>query len=70
MRLKQVWCAVRHGHDQVLASEGRRVFMRCTSCGYDSPGWYTAPRAPRLRYQGDARRHVLAPARLVVRKTA
>jgi hypothetical protein len=68
-RLGQVLCSLR-GHDAVLHFEGKRVNMRCTSCGHDSPGWEVNGRAPRRRYEGDARRHVLVPHRLVLRKTA
>ena len=68
-RVSQLLCGLR-GHDSVLHFEGKRVMMRCTSCGHDSPGWEVSGRAPRQRYEGDARRHVLAPRRLVLRKTA
>jgi hypothetical protein len=44
--------------------------MRCTSCGHDSPGWEISGRGPRQRFEGDHRRHVLTPQRLVLRKTA
>jgi hypothetical protein len=67
-RLDQVLCGVR-GHDSVLHFEGNRVMMRCTSCGHESPGWEITGRGPRQRYEGDHRRHRLAP-RLVLRKTA
>ena len=68
-RLGQLLCGVR-GHDSVLHFEGNRVMMRCTSCGHDSPGWEINGRAPRRRFEGDARRHLLAPRRLVLRKSA
>ena len=68
-RVSQLLCGLR-GHDSVLHFEGKRVMMRCTSCGHDSPGWEVSGRAPRQRFEGDARRHVLAPRRLVLRKTA
>ena len=67
-RLGQLLCGVR-GHDSVLHFEGNRVMMRCTSCGHDTPGWEISGR-PRKRYEGDARRHLLAPKRLVLRKSA
>lgn len=67
-RFGQLLCAMR-GHDSVLHFEGKRVMMRCTSCGHDTPGWEVSGRAPRQRFEGDARRHRLAP-RLVLRKTA
>jgi|SRR3954471_3283130 hypothetical protein len=69
MRVGQWMCALR-GHDSVLHFEGPRVMMRCTSCGHDSPGWEISGRGPRQRYEGDHRRHVLVPKRLVLRKTA
>ncbi len=68
-RASQIFCGLR-GHDSVLHFEGKRVMMRCTSCGHDSPGWEVTGRAPRQRFEGDARRHVLVPHRLVLRKSA
>jgi hypothetical protein len=68
-RVSQFFCGLR-GHDAVLHFEGKRVNMRCTSCGHDTPGWDVSGRGPRPRYEGDARRHALTPHRLVLRKTA
>src|SRR3954464_4710557 len=68
-RFGQLLCGLR-GHDAVLHFEGKRVMMRCTSCGPDSPGWEVSGRPPRQRFEGDSRRHVLVPKRLVLRKTA
>ena len=69
-RLGQLFCGLR-GHDSVLHFEGNRVNMRCTSCGHDTPGWEISGRGPRKRYEGDARRHLLATKqRLVLRKSA
>ena len=68
-RVGQMLCGLR-GHDSVLHFEGKRVMMRCTSCGHDSPGWEVSGRAPRQKFEGDSRRHVLVPQRLVLRKTA
>ena len=70
VRVGQVLCGIR-GHDAVLHFEGKRVMMRCTSCGHDTPGWEISDRAPRKRFDGDARRHLLKPSpRLVLRKSA
>lgn len=68
-RLGQLVCGLR-GHDSVLHFEGNRVNMRCTSCGHDTPGWEISGKGPRRRYDGDARRHLLVPQRLVLRKSA
>jgi len=69
LRVGQFLCAMR-GHDSVLHFEGNRVMMRCTSCGHDSPGWEISGHAPRQRFEGDQRRHVLTPQRFILRKTA
>lgn len=68
-RFGQLLCGLR-GHDSVLHFEANRVMMRCTSCGHESPGWEVSGRAPRVRIEGDRRRHMLIPQRLVLRKTA
>ena len=68
-RLGQLICGVR-GHDSVLHFEGKRIMMRCTSCGHDTPGWEISGRGPRRRFEGDARRHLLVQPRLVLRKSA
>ncbi len=67
-RLGQLMCSFR-GLDSLLHFEGKRVMMRCTSCGHDTPGWDLGDRAPRKRFEGDARRHLLTKSpRLVPRK--
>ncbi|MEO5895607.1 MAG: hypothetical protein ABIS06_07890 [Vicinamibacterales bacterium] len=68
-RFGQVICGVR-GHDGVLHYEGKRVMMRCTSCGHDSPGWEITGRGPRKRFDGDPRRHSMDKPQLVLRKSA
>lgn len=68
-RLNQLLCGL-GGHDSVRHFEGKRVMMRCTSCGHDTPGWEVAPREPRRRFEGDPRRHRLTSPHLVLRKSA
>ena len=68
-RLGQLFCGLR-GHDAVLHFEDKRIMMRCTSCGHDTPGWEISGRGPRRRFEGDARRHSMSTPRLVLRKTA
>jgi hypothetical protein len=47
--MRQFVCGL-HGHDALLHFETGRLSMRCTSCGYESPGWdlkrTQAPAAP------------------------
>jgi hypothetical protein len=69
-RLSQTLCGL-SGHDAVLHFEDKRVMMRCTSCGHDTPGWEVSERGPRRRFEGDAKRHRLpAERRFALRKTA
>jgi hypothetical protein len=37
-RVRQMVCAI-HGHDKLLQFEQDRMFLRCVSCGHESPGW-------------------------------
>ena len=64
--VSQALCGL-HGHDSVLHFEENRVLLRCTSCGYDSPGWDVGHRRPRVRYATSDERVALRP---VLRKTA
>jgi hypothetical protein len=68
-RLRQLLCGLR-GHDSLLHFEGKRMMMRCASCGHDTPGWDIADRTPRRRFDGDPVRHVITTRRLVLRKSA
>jgi hypothetical protein len=67
--IQQGFCGLR-GHDSVLHFEENRVLLRCTSCGYDSPGWDVGHTRPRLVLEGDAERHLLRPEGLPLRRTA
>lgn len=66
-RIRQSLCGLR-GHEEVRHFEGKRVMMRCTSCGHDTPGWEISGRGPRQRFEGDQRRHAIPS--LVLRKSA
>jgi hypothetical protein len=70
-RLGQLICGLR-GHETMMHFEGKRLLMRCTTCGHDTPGVEINEHGPRRRFEGDARRHDLTPAapRLVLRKSA
>jgi hypothetical protein len=48
-----------HGHDPLLQFEHGRMFLRCASCGHESPGWDTGDHRPHPRFSGDAARHQL-----------
>lgn len=37
-RLGQVFCGIQ-GHEHMLQSSEGRLFLRCMTCGHQSPGW-------------------------------
>jgi hypothetical protein len=36
--LRQAFCGL-HGHDSLLQFEKDRMFLKCVSCGHETPGW-------------------------------
>ena len=63
-RLRQALCGL-HGHDALLQFEQERMFLKCTSCGHETPGWELNETPPTVRVHGDDRRHVLARRQLI-----
>jgi hypothetical protein len=37
-RVREGLCGL-HGHDNLVQFETDRIFLRCASCGHESPGW-------------------------------
>ena len=62
--MRQMFCGF-HGHDNLTQYDRDRVFLKCVSCGHESPGWELTEAPPTVRMLGDAQRHVLTPPRLV-----
>ena len=44
-RVRQMLCGL-HGHDSMLQFERDRMFLRCVSCGHETPGWELNETAP------------------------
>ena len=63
--IKEMYCGL-HGHDTLMQFEKERVFLRCTSCGYETPGWMLTEAAPNTVQRGDPRRQALVRPRLAV----
>jgi len=66
-RVQQGLCGL-HGHDALLHYERNRMYLRCITCGYESPGWEVARgvATARLRAKG----HGAAADLVVARKVA
>src|SRR5438552_9350624 len=37
-RVRQMFCGLQ-GHDNMLQYEHEHLYLRCTSCGHQTPGW-------------------------------
>jgi len=48
-----------HGHDPLLHYDETRIYLRCASCGHETPGWELDQRRPRVRFHGDPRHHLV-----------
>ena len=69
-RVRQVFCGL-HGHDNLLQFEQDRMFLKCVSCGHETPGWSLNEAPPTVTIRGDARRHaVVRPQLISVRRIA
>ncbi len=58
-QMQSMLCAL-HGHDSLLQFDQNRVYLRCASCGHETPGWELDEHRPRIRFRGDARRQYLS----------
>ena len=69
-RIQDIVCGLR-GHDSISSTERDRLFLVCTSCGHETPGWEVTPHTFAMKRRGDPK-----PARAsvsgicVVRKVA
>jgi hypothetical protein len=52
-----------HGHDPLLQFDEQRIYLRCASCGHETPGWELDQRRPRMRFRGDPARQYLSQRR-------
>lgn len=56
--LRSAVCGLQ-GHDPLLQVAQGRMFLKCMSCGHETPGWTMNDRRPRQRFTGDQSRHRL-----------
>ena len=68
--LRQMLCGL-HGHDTLLQFEKDRMFLKCISCGHETPGWSLNEAPPTVTARVDTRRHALVRPQLIsVRRIA
>ena len=63
-RVRQMWCGL-HGHDSMLQFERDRMFLRCVSCGHETPGWALNDTARVVPVRADARQEPLVQSHLI-----
>ena len=68
-KVKQMFCGM-HGHDNLLQFERDRMFLRCVSCGHESPGWELTETPPTVTEVGDASRHAIVRPLVGIRRIA
>ena len=64
VKVKQMFCGM-HGHDNLMQFERERMFLRCVSCGHESPGWELTETPPTVTEVGDASRHAIVRQPLI-----
>jgi len=52
--LRETYCGL-HGHDSLLQFEQDRMFLKCVSCGHESPGWELDEAPPTARPNTEGR---------------
>lgn len=68
---RQMVCGL-HGHDSLLQFERDRMYLRCVSCGHETPGWEisdTPPAAAGATSQSQTK-PVLQPQLISARRVA
>jgi hypothetical protein len=69
-RVRQAYCGL-HGHDTLLQFAHDRMFLKCTSCGHESPGWKIAePRSAPAATPAARRPALVRPQLVGVRRVA
>jgi hypothetical protein len=64
-RARAVVCALLHRHDNLLQFRQNRMFLKCFSCGHESPGWELHETRLTALGRKDSRRYTFARRELV-----
>lgn len=68
-QVRQLWCGL-HGHDSLLQFEQDRIFLRCVSCGHETPGWNLHEPPPTVALKNEHRETLVQPELISVRRVA
>jgi len=67
-QVRQTFCGM-HGHDSLVQFGRERMFLKCVSCGHESPGWALDKTPPTVKNRDD-RRPARSPRLVGVRRIA
>ena len=62
-RVRQMFCGLQ-GHDNMLQFEHEHMYLRCTSCGHETPGWRLNDPPPARQLRTDASSRTLVRPQL------
>jgi hypothetical protein len=68
-QVRQTFCGM-HGHDSLVQFERERMFLKCVSCGHESPGWALDKKTPPTVKNREDRRPARSPRLVGVRRIA
>jgi hypothetical protein len=63
-RVRAAFCGL-HGHDSLLQFHPDRLFLKCVSCGHESPGWELNETPPTVIAHADRQRLALVRRQLI-----
>ena len=66
-RLRHLVCGL-HGHDALLQFDHGRMFLRCVSCGHETPGWEVTDVQPTVTAQVAQRHQPMACPQLITER--
>lgn len=68
-RVRQLWCGL-HGHDSLLQFEQDRMYLRCVSCGHETPGWNLQDAPPTVSVRNETAPPLVQPHLISARRVA
>jgi hypothetical protein len=63
-RVRQTVCGL-HGHDSLLQFAQDRMYLKCVSCGHETPGWELTETPPTVTVHQEVRRTALVRPQLI-----
>src|SRR5688572_20109508 len=68
-RISEAFCGL-HGHESLLQFEHDRLYLKCASCGHESPGWLLNEPPPGVEKVDSRPRALVRPQLIGARRIA